>query len=78
MGTAYSFKEHRFDEHCQCDKDNNVNETLSYRGMQFKTQEFIEMRAIIHQKLEQLFSSSGLWTNIMPNKIFGDLVSFVG
>ena len=36
------------------------------------------MRAVIHEKIEQLFSSSTLWSNVMPVKIFNDLVSFVG
>ena len=40
--------------------------------------EFIDMRSVIHQKVEQLFSVSNLWASIMPVKIFGDLVSFVG
>ena len=46
--------------------------------MQFRTQEFLEMRGLIHQKIEQIFSSSGLWSTIMPVKIFSDLVTFVG
>ena len=36
------------------------------------------MRSVIHQKIEQLFSSSNLWASIMPVKIFSDLVTFVG
>ena len=34
------------------------------------------MRQLIHHKIEQVFERASLWTNIMPEKIFADLVSF--
>ena len=34
------------------------------------------MRMLIHHKIEQVFERASLWTNIMPEKIFADLVSF--
>ena len=50
---------------------------VQYRGIDFKIKQLIDMRSVIHQKIEQLFSSSNLYANIMPVKIFGDLISFV-
>lgn len=36
------------------------------------------MRNVLHQKIEQVFGCSPLWTNLLPVKIFGDLISFIG
>ena len=75
-GGGQSFREHLFGgDDCNCERESS--ETVSYRGVQFKMQEFLEIRGVIHQKIEQMFSSSVLWQTIMPVKIFSDLVTFV-
>ena len=34
------------------------------------------MRVLIHCKIEQVMEQASLWTKIMPQKIFTDLVTF--
>ena len=37
------------------------------------------MRALIHPKIEQVVAqATNIWGNIMPEKIFNDLVQFTG
>ena len=52
------------------------DDQIIYRDHAFKTQDLLNMRVLIHQKIEQVFERATLWTNIMPHKIFSDLVSF--
>ena len=52
-------------------------DSIQYRGIDFKVKQLIDMRSVIHQKIEQLFSTSQLWNNMMPVKIFGDLINFI-
>ena len=35
------------------------------------------MRVLIHHKIEQVLDRASLWTKIMPQKIFSDLVHFI-
>ena len=62
----------------ECACDDKRLETISYRSIDFKAKELVDMRQLIHQKIEQTFQSSPLWNSIMPVKIFTDLVSFFG
>ena len=64
-GEEYSFDDKRLD-------------LVTYRSIDFRVKELVDMRDLIHQKIEQTFASSQLWTPIMPVKIFTDLVSFFG
>jgi len=50
---------------------------MSYRNIDFKAKDMIDMRVLIHHKIEQVFERASLWTNIMPVKIFNDLVTFI-
>lgn len=61
---------------CNCDELRITH--IDYRGIRFQKKDLIDMRSIIHQKIEQLFGSSNLWTGFMPTKIFNDMVNFVG
>ena len=54
------------------------NELVSFRGIDFRKKDLLDMRGIIHQKIEQLMDNSPLWATMMPVKIFKDLVNFVG
>lgn len=56
---------------------NIVEEFVSYRNYNIEVKSLIDMRRVIHQKIEQVFSQSALWNQIMPSKIFNDLLSFV-
>lgn len=47
---------HEFGDKCRCDKKRD--ETISYRGINLRIKEFLEMRNVIHQKIEQVFSTS--------------------
>ena len=49
---------------------------VTYRDIEFKTRDLIDMRILIHHKIEQVLEQGSLWTKIMPHKIFSDLVSF--
>lgn len=49
---------------------------ITYRDIDFKTRDLIDMRVLIHHKIEQVLENASLWTNIMPEKIFNDLVIF--
>ena len=55
-------------------KDPCKEETIEYRDIVFKTRDLIDMRFLIHKKIEQVLDRASLWTNIMPQKIFNDLV----
>lgn len=52
------------------------DEKILYRDIAFKTKDLLNMRMLIHQKIEQVFERASLWTKIMPQKIFSDLVTF--
>ena len=54
------------------------DQIVSYREVDFAVKDLIDMRQVIQQKVEQVFSQSILWSTIMPGKIFNDLLSFVG
>ena len=60
---------------CNCDEVRD--EKVSYRSVTVKTKDLIDMRSVIHQKIEQVLSQSNLWSKIMPEKIFHDLVNFI-
>ena len=55
-------------------KDPSKEDTIEYRDIIFKTSDLIDMRFLIHKKIEQVLDRASLWTNIMPQKIFNDLV----
>lgn len=47
--------------------------------MDFEVNDLVEMRSLIHPKIEQVLTCTpNLWANIMPDKIFNDLVQFTG
>ena len=54
------------------------SELVPFRGIDFKKKDLLDMRSIMHQKIEQLMDNSPLWATMMPVKIFKDLVNFVG
>ena len=49
-----------------------------YRDISFNTQDLLDIRYVIHHKVEQVLSQSSLWKDVMPERIFKDLVNFVG
>lgn len=64
------------DEYDSAIKIRDDNDTITYRDIAFKAKDLIDMRGLIHQKIEQVLERASLWRNIMPSKIFRDLVSF--
>lgn len=49
---------------------------IKYRDIGLKAKDLIDMRMLIHHKIEQVLEGASLWNNFMPYKIFKDLVSF--
>lgn len=43
---------------------------IKYRNIGLKAKDLIDMRMLIHQKIEQVFEQASLWKNVMPQKIF--------
>ena len=59
------------------DRPETRQDTINYRNIAFKTKDLIDMRVLIHHKIEQVLDRASLWTKIMPQKIFSDLVHFI-
>ena len=55
-----------------------TNLNLTHRGLEFTLQDFLKMRAYIHQKIEQVMAGSAVFKRVMPGKIFNDLTVFSG
>jgi len=53
------------------------DEKIVYRDLEFHTRDLIEIRVLMHHKIEQELGQAGLWKKIMPQKIFSDLVTFI-